>query len=317
MWSRYSHTDDSTTTSPSKPVANPLLDEAKKWLSSAAEADPGRTSIERWGLVRTPEDDVAEVMAQAMSLAYIQNDRAGAIRLLKEATPRERSGEVSNLLGELDPNIDHKIQYQTQALSRMPHFAKAYFDRGNAHHRKGELALAIDDFTYAIRNNPRLAMAHNNRGIARNELGDLDGAIADYSKALEIDPRLVEALNNRGNLRLQNGDVEGAITDYTRAVEVDPLYALAYTARGDARFRMGDFDGAETDYTRSLDLVPGNPGWRSARGVARLKKSDFDGATADFRKALEVAPPDWPRRPTVEAHLEKALRLSRRNRQEW
>ena len=53
---------------------------------------------------------------------------------------------------------------------------------------KGELDLAIKDFTRAIEIDPGLASVYNNRGESRHKKGDLAAAESDYRQALKLDP---------------------------------------------------------------------------------------------------------------------------------
>ena len=93
---------------------------------------------------------------------------------------------------------------------------------------KGELDLAIKDFTRAIEIDPGLASVYNNRGESRHKKGDLAAAESDYRHALKLDPAFPVVFYNRGKLRLENGDKEGAIADLKKTLKLDPNFGKAY-----------------------------------------------------------------------------------------
>ncbi|BAZ33476.1 hypothetical protein NIES4074_59900 (plasmid) [Cylindrospermum sp. NIES-4074] len=73
-----------------------------------------------------------------------------------------------------------------------------------------------------------LAEAYYNRGNALRKLGDMKGEIEFYNKALRINPNYAEAYYNRGNALRKLGDMKGAIEDYNQALRINPNYAEAY-----------------------------------------------------------------------------------------
>jgi tetratricopeptide (TPR) repeat protein len=102
--------------------------------------------------------------------------------------------------------------------------------------------------------------AYYNRGIAKGKKGDLEGAIADFNQAIELNPKFAEAYYNRGIAKLRKGDLDGVIADFNQAIELNPQDAGAYYNRGLARERKGDYQGAASDYERAKELKPSNSG---------------------------------------------------------
>ena len=90
-----------------------------------------------------------------------------------------------------------------------------------------------------IRLAPRDSLAYYGRGRAYGKKGDLDKAIADYTEAIRRDPKLVKAYNNRGVAYAKKGENDKAIADYTEAVRLNPQYAKAYNNRGAAYEKQG------------------------------------------------------------------------------
>jgi len=98
----------------------------------------------------------------------------------------------------------------------------AYYNRGLAYWRKGEVDHAIADYDAAIALARHLAPAYYNRGIAYYSQGKLDHAITDFHKAIAFDPNYTPAYNNRGRAYEKMGDKEQAIADYRKSLEIDP-----------------------------------------------------------------------------------------------
>jgi len=88
---------------------------------------------------------------------------------------------------------DRQIRGCTQVIERgkkesRKNRAIAYFNRGVAYRKKGEVDRAIADYTEAIALDPNDAIAYSNRGVAYKKKGDKEQAIADFRTALEINP---------------------------------------------------------------------------------------------------------------------------------
>ena len=54
----------------------------------------------------------------------------------------------------------------TKAIELKLDYTEAYYNRGNAYHRKGNFDRAIDEYTKAIELKLDYANAYNNRGVA-------------------------------------------------------------------------------------------------------------------------------------------------------
>jgi len=151
----------------------------------------------------------------------------------------------------------------------------------------GRLAEREDNKTEARLN---YAQAYFNRGLAKQKNGDLDGALADYSKTIEFDPDFFNYYNCRGSVKDEKGDWDGAIADFNRAIELKPDFSLSYYNRGHAKFNKGDLDGALADYSKSIELNPTDADAFTNRGILKNKMGDVTGSIADFDKAVELNP---------------------------
>ncbi|MBN1201015.1 MAG: tetratricopeptide repeat protein [Anaerolineae bacterium] len=166
--------------------------------------------------------------------------------------------------------------------------AEEWFNRGLALFYNSEEEIAC--YTEAIRLNPQYTDAYYNRGHARRKQGDLDGAIADYGEAIRLNPQYAEAYNNRGFARWKQGDLDGAIADYTEEIRLNPQHAPAYNSRGLALADQGDLDGAIADYTEAIRLSPWDVAAYSNRGEVYFATGQYDQALMDFNKANYLRP---------------------------
>ena len=92
--------------------------------------------------------------------------------------------------------------------------------------------------------------------------GDLDLAIPDYTHAISLDADYSNAYNNRGNLYRQQRRYDLAIADFTAAIRINPDYAVAYNNRGRTYQPMGDMTHALDDYEQARRIEPDNPAYQ-------------------------------------------------------
>jgi tetratricopeptide (TPR) repeat protein/S1-C subfamily serine protease len=178
----------------------------------------------------------------------------------------------------------------TAAIKINPQFDDAYNNRGVARSDSGDLPGAIADYTEVIKLNPQDASAYNNRGVARSDSEDIKGAIADWTAAIKINPQDDEVYNNRGVARYKSGDIKGAIADYTAAIKINPQLDGVYNNRANARSDSGDIKGAIADWTAAIKINPQNDDAYNNRGLARYKSGDIKGAIADWTAAIKINP---------------------------
>ena len=147
---------------------------------------------------------------------------------------------------------------KSRGLSR-ENKAVAYNIRGSAYTRRGDLDLAVDDFTNAMRRDPRSLAAYYNRGNVYIKQEKFDQAIADFSRAISLQPDHVLSYNNRGTAYLAKGEIDRAIAEFDKALELDPNNsqaasnrALAYTKNGDVGGVIRNFGAVVRVFFRSL-----------------------------------------------------------------
>lgn len=123
-----------------------------------------------------------------------------------------------------------------------------------------EYNQAIEECTKKIENGAdsvNAAIAHFNRGRAYYLKGQLELAIADYTKTIELNPQdaEAEAYDYRGDAYREKGQHDQAIRDYTKAIQLNPKYAMAYSKRGFVYYiYKKQYDQAIADYSKAVEL---------------------------------------------------------------
>ncbi|REJ95429.1 MAG: tetratricopeptide repeat protein [Planctomycetota bacterium] len=141
--------------------------------------------------------------------------------------------------------FDQAIDYLTRMVERYPSDEQWRAGRAAVWMRKGELDIAIADYTALIRLSPDSAAYHNNRGNTWSNQGDYDQALADYSEAIRLDPKYANVYNGIAWLRptcsdgryrdgaeaIRYGEKACDLTGYKEAYPLDTL-AAAYAENG-------------------------------------------------------------------------------------
>ena len=184
------------------------------------------------------------------------------------------------------PNLSNRENTLRPVLD--PKAPVFYNNRGIAYGEKGEVDLAIENFTKAIELKPDYALAYNNRGAVYRSKGEHDLAIEDCNKAIQLKSDYAEPYSNRGAAYRNKGDYDRAIEDYDLAIKLKPSFVEAYYNRGLAYHEKGELDIAIKDYSKAIALNPKLAHPYNNRGNVYLQKRDFDRATADYTKAIEL-----------------------------
>ncbi len=121
--------------------------------------------------------------------------------------------------------------------------AGLYNRRGQAFAKKENWQRAIADFTEVLRRDPENARAYADRGDAWHGKGDTYKAMADYNASLHL---AIDATvyARRACEWLSRGVYSTAIGDLTKAIELDPGNAGFFSQRGLAWDKKGDSDRA-------------------------------------------------------------------------
>ena len=178
---------------------------------------------------------------------------------------------------------------------------KALYRRGLTLATHGRLPEAIAAFDTVLTREPHRADVYYNRGLARHKLGDATGFASDLNAALKADPRYVPALIARANdQEKQNRDLAQAT--WSRVLEIEPANADALRSVSEYYLRKNAYDRA-LPYLRSLvSALPQDAPARLNLGLAAAKAGYETEAREHLEAFLNLAPGD-PRAGEVREFL--------------
>lgn len=168
--------------------------------------------------------------------------------------------------------------------------AQGYIVRSAGHLRAERYTAAIADADAAIGVEPKYPDAWYYRGFANEKSGNLADARRDFDKAAELGLAPAFALRERGRLRFLTGDYLDAYADFTALVEANDADQEAWRLRGATAAVLERFPRAEADLNRAIELDPEDLRAYSARGYVRYLTGRYAEAAADLRLALRVKP---------------------------
>ena len=141
-----------------------------------------------------PADRDTEITAPAKarddpSPPAVADDNAAAIRDVEAATVMKEleSPLVPPPVPSLPVQPDETAGTKAPAPDDDTDASAAMHAKGIAAYRRGDLNLALADFSRAIALNPTFMLAYVNRGIVLYRMGKLDRALADVGRARHID----------------------------------------------------------------------------------------------------------------------------------
>ena len=207
---------------------------------------------------------------------------------------------VSNFIKSERQNAEYLVKERTQTIQRNPQDAIAFYSRGHAQLKLGQLQAAEEDFTQAIQINPDEAIAFSARAFVRFRLKNFRKAIEDSSQAIRINPELADAYLVRGFAWYELGDKQKAFEDATQAVHLDRGLAAAHLIRWLVREDLGDKKGAKRDRSMFIGDSPclagcgagsalqGNPDALYEKGRTFALKGDRQKAIQNLKQAISL-----------------------------
>ena len=298
-------------------LAQRSRDEARKDLDRCLELDPKRASAlrTRAELYTSPDKDSLELADLSRALELEPNHTRA---LQRRAFCHERRGELELAIADY-----------TRAIELKPGEAAFWSGRGEAYLKLGAHESAMTDLTQAIvLCDGYDAEAYWLRGHARRKRGDLQGAREDYIEALRLDESLYEEVKwrrcmnsrlgttaekmeyfdialivcptdytdlfERAKLHISLKAYDAALRDLDKAVELaGTWWDDLYHARAEVHCHLGAFEKAAEDESRALAMMPYVAEYHGFRGIYRaLSAGPSREAAADILRALELAPED-------------------------
>lgn len=164
-----------------------------------------------------------------------------------------------------------------------------YFERGKKEHKQGDLAQAIEYYSYALSLEANCAKCYYNRGLAFMATEKYHKSRSDFDKVLKINPADTDAYEQRGGLHYMLGNYEAAISDYSFVIQVRPEASM-YINRGMAYLEQSNFNHALRDLENAMQLEKNDPETYRIIGDVYFAKNDPERAIEYYGMALEIDP---------------------------
>ncbi|XP_028935362.1 tetratricopeptide repeat protein 6 isoform X2 [Ornithorhynchus anatinus] len=164
--------------------------------------------------------------------------------------------------------------------------AGVYLSKAEIFRNKGDITLAIMNYTQALKCKP----TDDNIYFKRGEVYEKENKILsmdDYSKCIFYNPRRTDALMKRGIYHFENSNWKAAIQDFTALLKIEPINAQARTYRGRAHTKCAQNKEATEDFSSAIHLDPNN--WLAFyhRGCL-IRKSNPHKALQDFSVSVLI-----------------------------
>ncbi len=164
-----------------------------------------------------------------------------------------------------------------------------YFERGKKMHKQGDLAKAIEYYSYALSLEANCVKCYYNRGMAFMATEKYHKSRSDFDKVLKIDPADTDAYEQRGSLHYLLGNYEAAISDYNFVIQVRPEASM-YINRGMAHLEHSNYNSALRDLETAVRLEKNDPETYRIIGDVYFAKNDLETAIEYYGMALEIDP---------------------------
>jgi len=150
--------------------------------------------------------------------------------------------------------------------------AMKYKDKGNEEFKKGNMAQAIEFYTYATEMDPNNPIFFTNRSAAYAHMGKWDKSLRDADKAIKLNSSWEKGYWRKGNAHMELGQFDEAAAAYKTASDLEPsnqtykdLHQKAKKAtlkgkseaeilkmQGNEEFKKGNIETAIKLYTSAL-----------------------------------------------------------------
>ena len=152
--------------------------------------------------------------------------------------------------------FDMAIADYTTAIKLDAHADKAYYGRGLALGRNGNIRQGIEDLSVYLDRHPTDSYAYTKRGIRYLWLREDSKAEADLTRAITLDPGNAEAHDDLGVVLARHSDYKGALKNFLACVTIDPTYFKGFNNLAIAYYVIGEDKLALAAVNQSLKLVP-------------------------------------------------------------
>lgn len=152
--------------------------------------------------------------------------------------------------------FDMAIADYSSAIKLDAHADKAFYGRGLALGRNGNIPQGIKDLSVYISRHPTDSYGYTKRGIRYLWLREDSKAEADLTRAIRLDPNNAEAHDDLGVILARRNDYKGALKNFLSTVTIDPTYFKGFHNLAMAYYITEQDELALNAVNQSLKLVP-------------------------------------------------------------
>lgn len=197
----------------------------------------------------------------ALSLPAVAKQKKAPRKLDTLPVAAQPVSQARTFLARGNAHLEHNqfpeaIDNYTRALKLDDGLDDAYFGRGMALGRAGEIDAGIADISVYIARNPQNSRAYTKRGIRYVWKGDSENAQRDFLKAVALDPNNAEAYDDLGVIYAQRREYPQAIASFRRVISIEPAYFKAYHNLALVHFILGEHSAALSEVNKVFPLKP-------------------------------------------------------------
>lgn len=183
--------------------------------------------------------------------------------------------------------------------------ARAFYFRGEAYQRQGDLRQAVSDYSEAIsRLSAMLARgpaqdlaeflewSHHYRGEAYENLRDYDRAVADYDHLVRVNPDSADYRNHACWVRAAylNRELDLAREHCDAAVRLKPGSNAYLDSRALVALKQGRYQDAWNDYDAAMMIKTDGAHYWYGRGIASIRLGRKYAGQLDIEHAKRLDP---------------------------
>lgn len=173
--------------------------------------------------------------------------------------------------------LDQALEDFDKAIALSPGLADAWVERGKVYAKKGEAAMAADDYIRA--------------GEIYRMSNRLTQAADAFSIALGYSPDNINAITGRAGVRLDQGDFRPSLKDYETALDIDKKFYPALYGAGVCQFKLGDNKKADKFFKKAYEVNNSDPFLYQYMMLNYLARDDFDNMKKMYAEFKMVANP--------------------------
>ncbi len=181
--------------------------------------------------------------------------------------------------------------------------ALSWYEKGNAHLRRGETEDAIDAYDRALKLRPAFPEALRAGGAILRDGGTNDAALNFFGEAIRLRPAYLDAVLDKGNLLHALGRSDEAVATFDAALVACPNQAGLLTNKGAILHSLGHLDQARAALEAALDADPALPNAHVNYAGYLMRVFRHAEALPVLDRALALKP-DYP-----SAHANRGLTL--------